>query len=90
MHNEPLPMPHAIILQRLTGLGWRKFTDIVESLRAQGIDPPFLRDPRVVQAALDDLVTMRLVARGAPAPTPQEQAYIRVNDPSPEQKDDPA
>lgn len=84
MHDESLPMPHAVVLQRLTGTGPRVFSDIVASVKAQGIEPEFLRDPRVIRLSLDDLIERGLVwcINAHMHPAENDLIYVRAHDPT--------
>lgn len=85
MIDVHLDMPHAVVLQRLTGTGPVKLGDIALTLRNQGIEPKFLADPRVIRAALDDLEVEGYVGcLDKSLPSYNDRRYIRLADPSPE------
>lgn len=85
MIDVSLDQPHAVVLQRLTGVPSLRLAEISETLRKQGIEPKFLADPRVVAAALDDLEKEGLVGcLDKTLAQPLDRRYVRLNDPSPE------
>lgn len=87
MIDVHMDMPHAIVLQRLTGVPSVTFDDLARSVQAQGIEPVFLQDRRVIRLALDDLISEGYVGvLGHPAELalkPQgDWRYTRLNDPA--------